>query len=300
MLEAIICEIEHYAVHDGPGIRTVVFFKGCPLRCLWCSNPETQRRENELYYNHFTCTLCEKCIDVCQSDVISSDGKSIVINRNQCTSCGKCVSVCPTSSLRLVGKSMNVKEVFKELSKDILFYRQSGGGVTVSGGEVLMNADFAVELFKLCKEECIHTAVETTGYGNFNKLKELSEYTDLFLFDIKHSDSKIHKELTAVENSLILENLSRLSKVGKKIILRVPLILGLNDDENNIKNTIEIAKTNDITEMHILPYHSLGLDKYKRLQQDYKMPDLQKHKSAYLESIKNAVENSGIKCIIGG
>ncbi|MBK1812137.1 glycyl-radical enzyme activating protein [Clostridium sp. YIM B02505] len=300
MIKTTVCEIEHYAVHDGPGIRTVVFLKGCPLKCLWCSNPETQKRENELYYNNSTCVLCKKCIHACDYEALSSDEKAIVIDRNRCIACGKCTDVCPTNSLRLVGKNMEVEEVFKEVLKDVLFYRQSGGGVTVSGGEVLMNADFAIELFKLCKDEFIHTAIETTGYGSFEKLKELSDYTDLILFDVKHSDDRVHKELTGVGNVLIQENLNKLSKLGKEIIIRIPLIPGLNDEEENIKNTVEIAKANGIREIHILPYHTLGLDKYRRLKKDYKLTDIKKHEPEYLESLRKLVENSSIKCIIGG
>lgn len=300
MLNSVVCEIENYAIHDGPGIRTVVFLKGCPLSCLWCSNPETQRKENELYYNLSTCILCEKCIHKCSSDALTSNGESIVINRDKCTSCDSCVAICPTSSLKLVGKTMTVEEVFEEVLKETIFYRQSGGGVTVSGGEMLMNADFTIELFRLCKENYIHTAVETTGFGSFEKLQELSNYTDIFLFDLKHYNSNTHYELTGVHNSLILENITKLCNLNKKIILRIPLIPSLNDDEDNIRHTIDIAKTNGIREIHLLTYHTLGLDKYKKLQKDYNLPALPKHEPDYIETLKNLIENSGIKCIIGG
>jgi pyruvate formate lyase activating enzyme len=239
-------------------------------------------------------------MSVCKVDALTSTEEGIFVDRDKCTACGACVSICPTFSIELVGSSLGVEEVFEEVSKDILFYRQSGGGVTVSGGEALMNADFTIELFKLCKENYIHTALETTGFGSFEKLKELSEYTDLFLFDLKHSDSDIHKKLTQIDNLLILENFKKLSELQKEIILRMPLITGLNDNEDNIKKTIEIAKANSIRELHILPYHTLGLDKYKRLQKDYKFKSLEKHQLSYLENLKALVEASGIKCIIGG
>lgn len=300
MIKATVCEIEHYAIHDGPGIRTVVFLKGCPLRCLWCSNPETQRKENELYYNSSSCINCKSCIQACKYDALTSEDYGVSINRNKCTSCNACVSVCPTSSLKLVGIEMSVTEVFEEVMKDSLFYRQSDGGVTVSGGEALMNIDFVIELFKLCKENYIHTTLETTGFGDSEKLKILSKYTDLFLFDLKHTDSEVHKKLTGIDTTLILKNLDVLRKLNKNITLRIPLITGLNDSLENIKNSIDIANHKGINEIHILPYHTLGLDKYKKLQRDYKLNKLEKHSQDYLSELKTLIEDSGIKCVIGG
>jgi glycyl-radical enzyme activating protein family len=299
-MEALICDIEHYAIHDGPGIRTVVFLKGCPLKCMWCSNPETQSGKNQLYYSDTDCITCGRCVVSCEDDaLILVDGK-IKINHEKCTTCGKCTKACPTLSLKFVAESMTVQEVFEEVYKDEVFYRQSSGGITVSGGEVLMNTDFVIELLTKCKENYINTAVETSGYGSVENLKELSKVTDIFMFDIKHADSQIHKNLTGVPNEVILNNLKELSKLNKQIIIRIPLIPGLNDDKKNISETIKIAKENGISEIHILPYHTLGMDKYKRLQKEYKLKALEKRDLEYIEDLKAMVEEENIKCVIGG
>lgn len=300
MRSTLVCEIEHYAIHDGPGIRTVVFLKGCPLRCLWCSNPETQRKENELYYNKSSCINCGACIKACKENALNISSEGMVINRNKCTGCDLCVNVCPTSSLKLVAKTMTVDDVFNEVMKDSLFYNQSGGGVTVSGGEALMNVDFVLDLFKLLKEHYVHTTLETTGFGDTDKLKNLSLYTDLFLFDLKHVDKYTHKTLTGVDNSLILKNLQLLKDLNKEVIIRIPLITNLNDSIENIQNSINIAKENNIKEIHLLPYHTLGLDKYRRLQKNYNLDHIDKPIPEYLNKLKTLIEESKIKCIIGG
>ncbi|WP_238882262.1 glycyl-radical enzyme activating protein [Clostridium sp. YIM B02551] len=299
-MEALICDIEHYAIHDGPGIRTVVFLKGCPLRCLWCSNPETQSGKNQLYYSDVDCISCGRCILSCEDEALSLVDGKLKIDHKKCTTCGECIKSCPTSSLKFVAENMTAQEVFEEVYKDEIFYRQSLGGVTVSGGEVLMNADFVIELLTMCKENYISTAVETSGYGEIEKLKDLSKVTDTFLFDIKHTNSQSHKELTGVPNEVILNNLKELSRLNKQIIIRIPLIPGLNDDKENISKTIKIAKENNINEIHILPYHTLGMDKYKRLQKEYKLKDLDKRDLGYIETLKAMVEEENIKCIIGG
>ena len=298
-MEALICDIEHYAIHDGPGIRTVVFLKGCPLKCMWCSNPETQSGKNQLYYSDTDCISCRRCIVSCEDEALSLVDGKIKIDHERCTTCGECIKACPTTSLKFVAESMTAQQVFEEVYKDDIFYRQSSGGITVSGGEVLMNADFVIELLTKCKENYINTAVETSGYGNTQKLKELSKVTDTFMFDIKHTNSQIHKELTGVPNEVILNNLKELSKLNKQIIIRIPLIPGLNDDKENISETIKIAKENNINEIHILPYHTLGMDKYKSLQKEYKLNDLEKRDLKYIENLKTMVEKENKKCIIG-
>lgn len=299
-MKTVICEIEHYAIHDGPGIRTVVFIKGCPLRCKWCSNPETQRRENELFYSSEKCILCGSCVRACLKNALTKTETGIKINKELCDGCGLCTSACPMSALELAGKIMTVEEVFEEIIKDTIFYRQSGGGVTVSGGEVLMNSGFVLELLKLCRDNYINTAIETSGYGSFVELKKIGLYTNTILFDVKHTDNEMHERFTGVSNKLILENLRKLSTVHGNIILRVPLITNINDSEENIKNTIKLAAECSIKEIHLLPYHSLGADKYRRLQKKYELKDIEKQDKAYIERLKKIVEESGIKCVIGG
>lgn len=300
MKKAIICQIEHYAIHDGPGIRTVVFFKGCPLRCLWCSNPETQNNSNELLYNKSKCILCGRCVKSCNEGALEIDNGTLKVAREKCIKCNKCVENCVMGAVKLAGSEMTVDEVFLEIEKDAVFYSKSNGGVTLSGGEVLMNHEFAIELLKKCKDSYISTAIETTGFGDIEILKDFCKYTDLFLYDIKHINPSVHKQLTGVDNKHIINNLKGLSNIAKNIIIRVPLIPGLNDDTENIRNTINLAKSNCIREIHILPYHSLGVDKYRQLQKDYALRDLKKQNDNYIDNVKNIIEANGLKCVIGG
>jgi pyruvate formate lyase activating enzyme len=299
MKKAIVCEIEKYATHDGPGIRSVVFFKGCPLRCLWCANPETQRKDNELYYNYNRCINCGSCLKACLRGTLSLSDK-MVIDRERCIACGSCVLACPMSALNLVGKEMTVDEVFATVEQDMVFYRESGGGITLSGGEVLLQNEFAAELLQKCRQNYIHTAIETSGFGAWEFFKNIAEYTDLVLFDIKHTDDEKHKALTGVSNKLILENLSRLASFSKNIIIRVPLIPGINDSFENIEATIDLAKRNGIREIHLLPYHKLGRAKYEQLSKEYVLEEISRPQDGDISKLKELIEDAGLKCVIGG
>lgn len=300
MTKAVVCEIERYATHDGPGIRTVVFLKGCPLKCIWCANPETQRKENEIYYNLNKCIKCLRCVKNCKNGALTFENGKIVINKEKCNLCGLCIKMCPMSALNFVGKERDVNEVFKEVYKDLVFYKESGGGVTVSGGEVLVNKEFTKELLRECRENYINTAIETSGFGNFEALKEIANLCDLVMFDIKNTCDSEHKKLTGVSNKLILENLEKLSKIHNNIIIRVPVIPSCNDSRENIKRVSYIANKNNIKEVHLLPYHSLGKEKYNQLQRDYELKSLNNLKESDVEYLKDIVENSGLKCVIGG
>lgn len=295
-MKSNICLIEKFALHDGPGIRTVVFFKGCPLKCLWCSNPETQKIENEIYCNRKKCIECQRCIGVCPQGAIIKDG----IDYDKCSLCGKCIDTCPVKALSFVAREMTPEDVFSEVVKDIQFYSNSGGGVTVSGGEILMNVPFVLELFKLCKEEYINTAIETSGYGSYDKLLEVSKMTDYIMYDVKHMDSYQHKLLTGVGNELILNNLEQLSKVHNNIVIRIPLIKKINDTRENIARVIEFAKKKGIREIHLLPYHTLGLEKYRQLNKEYNMVETEGFSQEELISIKERMEQNNIVCKIRG
>ncbi|RRD40697.1 glycyl-radical enzyme activating protein [Leptotrichia sp. OH3620_COT-345] len=261
MEEALVTGIERGATFDGPGIRTVVYLKGCPLRCLWCSNPETQKTENEVYWDYG--------------------------------------AICPiTGELPKVAKKMTLNEVFKEVMKDEKFYRKSGGGVTLSGGEILVNAKFAIKLFEKLKEEYIGTAIETTGFGNYEELESLAKLTDTVLFDIKHMNSEKHKQYTAVSNKVILENLERLSKWHKNIIMRFPFIKGVNDDKENIAETAKFLKKVNLLDVDILPYHTMGLEKYRKLRRPYPMPTLVKHTKEELEEAVEIMKEIGVRAKI--
>ncbi|WP_422449131.1 glycyl-radical enzyme activating protein [Thermoanaerobacterium sp. DL9XJH110] len=254
-----VCEIERYALNDGPGIRTLVFLKGCPLRCKWCSNPETHNYSPELYYYAHRCTFCGKCIDVCPYHAIRADysRQKVITDRNICKACGKCTKVCLSEARSIIGMEMTVEQVMEEIRKDLPFYLRGGGGITLSGGEVLSQHKFALEILKKCRSEFIDTAIETSGYASWEVVKEVLDYTDHVLIDIKHMDPGRHMELTGVDNRLILDNIKRIDRSKVNYVIRIPLITGINDDETNIKNLSEfINELRNLKEIHLLPYHT--------------------------------------------
>lgn len=275
-MRALVTDIERGATFDGPGIRTVVYFKGCPLRCLWCSNPETQKLENEFW---------------------DYEGS---LYKGHRTSCSDCIATSTSSTLKQVAKDMTLEEVFTIVMKDENFYRNSGGGVTLSGGEVLVNSAFAIKLFEKLKDEYVNTAIETTGYGSYRELEKLAKLTDTILFDIKHMDSGKHKKYTAVSNEIILENLTKLSKWHKKIIMRFPFIKGVNDDEKNIHETAKFLKKLNLLEVNILPYHTMGLEKYRKLRMPYPMKTLEKHTQEELDNALQIMKSYGLKAKLNG
>ncbi len=298
-METHVCEIERMGLYDGPGIRTVVFLKGCPLRCLWCSNPETQLTKNQIYYDEKKCIKCKKCTTVSQNNAVTFDEKW-EFDTEKCEDVQSYISVCPTGALRETAKKMTTDEVFREVMKDTSYYKNSKGGLTVSGGEVLMNTDFAAELLSMVKEEYISTAIETTGFGSYENLEKLAKVTDHVLFDLKHMNSKIHKEITGVSNEIILENLEKLASWHKGIIIRFPLIKGMNDSEENVIETANFLKKVKLNEIHVLPYHTLGLGKYKQLQMKYPMKILEKHTKEELERVLELIKKVGINAKLNG
>lgn len=299
-MKKLVCDIERFAIHDGPGIRSVVFLKGCPLRCVWCANPETQNFKNDIFFNRGKCSGCGRCREVCPLSLISIEDNRVKRERDGCTLCNRCVEACPRKALTPVAAEMNVEEAFQEVMRDMDFYRESGGGGTFSGGEVLSNGDFVVELLKRCRDEYIDTAIETSGFGRYEVLEEIARYTDHILFDIKHTDDDTHQEMTGVSNKPILENLRRVARVHNDITLRIPLMKGVNDTEENIQNIMEIARENSIGEIHLLPYHTMGLEKYRHLDIEYRGEELEKFTMDEMEGLKNLIEDSGFKCLIGG
>ena len=289
--EAVIFDFQKYSIHDGPGIRTIVFIKGCPLSCIWCSNPESQDMKPQVVFFEKNCIDCGKCISICPRSALKKVSELKIIDRELCDSCGKCADGCPANAMRKWGKEYTVEEVLSEVIKDQPFYRRSGGGVTLSGGEPLTVPDFSLKLLKKLKENFINTTIETSGFGRWEDLKNLMEYTDIVLYDIKHVNPKKHKELTGVDNKLILENLKKAVESGiSKIILRVPLVPGFNDAEENIKGIFELASSYKIAKINFLPYHRLGEAKYDRLGMNYKLNGLKPSPdSYYLEKI-NKIE----------
>lgn len=280
MDKAYIFNIQHYSLHDGPGIRTNVFLKGCPLRCKWCSNPESQKQEPEIFYNNnkcIGCNECSGCISSCENNAISfdSDNKAI-INRDKCSNCLMCSSDCPTGAITTQGTLKTIKEILDIVEKDSVFYTHSEGGVTISGGEPLMQGEFIINLLKQAKKRRINTAIETCGYADYEILKGCAENLDTILFDIKSLNDEKHKKFTGVSNKLILENFNKLciDFPNLKKIVRTPVIPTFNDNEEDIKEIAGFLKNKPNVNYEILTYHKFGEGKYKSLGRKYLMGDL--------------------------
>lgn len=270
-----VFNIQKYALHDGPGIRTTVFFKGCPLKCLWCHNPESIKTEQELSFNSDKCIKCSSCSEFTNAEA------------------------CPTLALEQVGCLMTVQALFDEIQKDIVFYEQSSGGVTFSGGEPLLQSDFLLEILKMCKKHNIHTAIDTTGFSAWEKIAPLLDYVDLFLFDIKHMSSEIHQQFTGVPNELILENFKKII-LTNDVYVRVPLIKGFNDSLENITELCRFVKSKHTIQINFLPYHGYAENKYSNLLQDREFSKFEKPDEEHIQKIIEVCKKYQIICKIGG
>jgi len=293
-MEGNIFDIQRFSVHDGPGIRTTVFVKGCPLKCIWCHNPESQNVSVNLAYYSNKCVSCGACAAVCPNGCHRIEDGKHVFDRESCTSCGECVKACPFGVLELFGRRESVENIISEVARDNTFYKNSGGGMTVSGGEPLMQGEFLIELLKSAKNENIHTCIETSGFGSEEVLREAAKYTDIFLFDIKATDDELHKKLTGVPFYPIKKNLLLLDSLGAKIIMRCPLVPGVNTDEGHIENIAKIAaELENLIEVNVMAYHTLGNGKYDALGMENEMrgheamtkEDKEKYINAILEEI---------------
>ena len=270
MTYGTVFSIKHFAVHDGDGIRTTVFLKGCPLRCIWCHNPEGLSPKPELSFYTNKCVNCGLCTTVCKCHQII--GGTHVFDRTACVSCGKCESICPKDALFLQGKQMSVEEVLQDVLQDRDFYENSNGGVTLSGGECLMQPDFCEELLKALKREGIHTAVDTCGYVKREILNRIMPYADIFLYDMKAFDPEVHKACTGLTNELILENLKYLNDCGKKIEIRIPYVPEYNSGEPE-KIAAFLKPLENVVKVRVLPYHNLSQSKYESLGLTAHMPE---------------------------
>ena len=298
--KGLVFDVKKFAIDDGPGIRTTIFLKGCALRCRWCHNPEGQVSAPELMYRRTRCNGCAECIRICPEKVISQVAGKISINRKSCNLCGRCCQECPTEALTIIGKKVSLKELLKEIGKDLIFYDESKGGVTVSGGEPLLQLDFLNAILEECKKRNIHTAVDTCGYARQQDMDRISEHVDLFLYDIKIVDEKKHRNYTGVSNKLILKNLQTLAKKGSNILVRFPIIPGINDDQDNVRRTAEFMVSCGIRNINLLPYHRSGIEKYEGLGRIYELNRKLKVSDKKLNLIKERLEAHGLIVKIGG
>ena len=297
----LVTNIQGYSIHDGPGIRTVVFLKGCGLECQWCSNPECISPHPEVGFIKTLCTKCGKCAEVCpEGALVYEEGELPYIDRKQCTGCSICSSVCSYQALVLYGKPMNADEVFDAVNRDKMFYDASGGGVTISGGEPLLQPQFVCDLFEKCHQVGIHTCMETSGYAAESSLRKVLPYTDYILYDLKLMNSEKHYQYTGKPNSLILSNAKALAESSVETLFRMPLIPGINDDLQNIKETSEFLHRlgNNASRIELMPYHRLGKGKYEALDRQYHLSELLSPEPEHLESIQNIFKDSGIMCLI--
>jgi pyruvate formate lyase activating enzyme len=298
-IKGIVFNIQRYSIDDGPGVRTTVFMKGCPLTCLWCSNPESQCMKPEVTYRYTSCKRCGTCVEVCPEGIITLDDDGVHIDRTKCTLCGECVGNCLPEALQISGKEMTVDEVFKVVKRDADYYEASGGGVTASGGEILAQADFVAELFKRCREAGFHTNADTSGFGDPAALKKILEYADLVFYDLKHMDPAKHMDYTGQTNELILQNLKLVVDSGVPMVIRVPLIPGYNNSDENLhalgKTVAEITRDSVV---NILPYHRYGANKYRMIDMTYQLEGVPELTQEELDHAKEIIESYGLKCEI--
>jgi len=294
----LLFNIQRFSIHDGPGIRTTVFFKGCPLRCRWCSNPESWHDHPEIVTYDAKCTRCGRCQQVCPVDAIAISDQGRKIDRAACNLCLKCAEVCPTGAIAVTGQWMSLEEVMKEVEADSLFYKNSGGGVTLSGGEPLMQREFALDLLKECQAKAFHTALDTSGYAPWEVLDRVLDHTDLVLYDIKHMDSERHGEGTGKGNGLILDN-ARRTAAKRKTWLRVPLIPGYNDSVEHLGAVARFGLEIGAEKVSLLPYHIWGKSKYERLGRKYPMDDLPLPPDSLAQECQKVIEGLGMKATVG-
>jgi pyruvate formate lyase activating enzyme len=299
--EGLIFDIRKYSINDGPGIRTTVFFKGCPLRCPWCHNPEGQSFLPELMVRNSRCLAgCAECLTACEPGALSRAGDAPVVDKARCTLCGRCADVCPTRAVEIVGRRAGVTDVIEEIERDRVFYEESGGGVTFSGGEPLGQPEFLAALVDGCRTRGIHTAVDTCGYAPPDSVASVAGMADMFLFDLKLMDEKKHDEITGQPNGVILENLKRLARLGQEIIVRLPLVAGVNDDETNIRETAEFLKAlGAVSDISLLPYHGLGREKCHGLGKVSRADQLAAPSEETLRKIKTDLESLGFRVRLG-
>jgi pyruvate formate lyase activating enzyme len=300
MPTGIVFDIKRFSIHDGPGIRTTVFLKGCPLRCAWCHNPESQRPEPQVMLRPSRCIVCGECVDHCPEGAIQWNGQGPVTDRSLCIACGTCTPFCAGEARELVGEEKSAAEVLEIIRRDLAFFDESGGGVTFSGGKPLNQTPFLLALLQGCKALEIHTAVDTCGAAPWESLDRVRPFVDLFLYDIKLLDASRHRQATGSDNRVILENLRRLAQAGESIQLRMAIIPGVNDDAENLRQTAEFAAAlPGVRGISLLPYHSTAREKYANLGLDYALVGVQSPDEGRMAEIGRLMAAYGLEVSLG-
>ncbi len=298
-----VFDIQKYSIHDGDGIRTSIFFQGCPLRCAWCHNPESQQKKPQLLWNREKCTGCGWCAGVCPQKAITMEQGVPVLDRDACIGCGKCVMECLESARAVSGERKSVRELLEAGEKDRVFYEESGGGVTLSGGEV-MTAEPFEEVVELCRgffEKGISVFIDTSGFASWERFESILPYVTAFLYDIKAVNPETHQKWIGVDNRLILENLGKLSAAGADIRLRLPLVSGINDSREEIEAVLQLLQSGiHVRKIHLLPYHDIGKNKYARLGRSYDEAALAPPTPEHLEELAEILRQTGVPVVIGG
>jgi pyruvate formate lyase activating enzyme len=302
MPKSLIFDIKRYAINDGPGIRVVIFFKGCNLHCAWCHNPESISPKIEKMYAMAKCIKCASCVDACPENAITLTPDGIITDPDLCKICGKCAEVCPTKAIEMSGKEMSVSEIMDSIEKERVFFDQSGGGVTFSGGEPLVHTKMLVELLDECGKRGIHRIVDTAGNVRTETILDVARKTDLFLYDLKMMDSVLHKKWINSGNEKILHNLNAIAGAGAHIIIRIPLIGGVNDTDENIEHTAKFISelAGDKKEVHLLPYHNIARNKYLKLGKADDFETLYEPDKKTLARAISKFGEYGIKASVGG
>ena len=301
MTTGLIFDIKKFAINDGPGIRLTVFFKGCNLACKWCHNPESISPKVQKMYNAKKCIGSVKCIENCPNDALKMTSEGIVTDYNICNLCGICAEVCPTKAFEMLGKDISISELMKKIDNEAIFFDQSGGGVTFSGGEPLMHSDYLIEALKECGKRMYHRVVDTTAFAKLETVLEVAKHTELFLIDLKVMDSEKHKEFTAVGNEKILSNIIELAKTKCEIIFRIPLIKGVNTSEENIEKTANFINSleGNRRDVNLLPYHNIAGNKHLKLGAPNKNQVFETPSNIDIENTISIFENFGITATIG-